>query len=309
MMTDRVVAHPAARAPQTVVVLGGTGFVGSALCRQLASHGHWQVVVVTRDRKRAESLAGLSHVVIEEADVFDVDALGKLLDQASAVVNLVAILHGDTQQFHRVHIKLPEQLARECRQRGHVRLVHVSALGVDSPGDSAYLQSKAWGEHLMRETWPDTTVLRPSVIFGTGDRFINTFARLQRFTPFVPLAFSEALFQPVWVEDVARALVACLDDPSTLGKVFECAGPTVLTLRELVRRSGEWAGVRRPIFRLPTPLAYAQAWLLEHLPGEPLMSRDNLRSMETPNIASTRLPSLHDLGITPRSLDDYLARS
>lgn len=308
-MTSQVIAHPAARAPRTVVVLGGTGFVGQALCRQLASHGHWQVVVATRDRQRAESLAGLAHVAVEEADVFDVEALDKLLERASAVVNLIAILHGDSQQFHRVHTKLPEQLARACRQRGDMRLIHVSALGVDSPGDSAYLQSKAWGERLMRETWPGTTVLRPSVIFGTGDRFINTFARLQRFTPFVPLAFSEALFQPVWVEDVARALATCLDDPSTTGQVFECAGPSVLTLRELVRRSGEWAGVRRPILRLPTPLAYAQAWLLEHLPGEPLMSRDNLRSMATPNIATAQVPSLRDLGITPRSLDDYLAPS
>jgi NADH dehydrogenase len=146
------------------------------------------------------------------------------------------------------------------------------------------------------------------VIFGKEDRFINTFARLQRLAPFVPLACSDARFQPVWVEDVARALAAALDRPDTCGRTFECAGPDVLTLRELVRRAGRRAGVARPILALPLPLARVQAWIMEQLPGEPLMSRDNLRSMQTPNVAAPGAPSLRDLDIVARSLDDYLAR-
>jgi NADH dehydrogenase len=184
--------------------------------------------------------------------------------------------------------------------------VHVSAIGVDDPRDSLYLQSKSWGERLALDAWSQTTVLRPSVIFGKEDRFINTFARLQRFAPFVPLACSQARFQPVWVEDVGHAIATTLERPEDAGRTFECVGPNELTLRDLVRRAGRWAGVPRPIVPLPLPLARLQAWLMEKLPGEPLMSRDNLRSMQAPNVATPGALSLADLGIVPRSLDDYL---
>lgn len=296
------------REPQTtVVILGGTGFVGRALCRQLAATGRWRVVVLTRGRAEKAPVAGLPNTVVEQVDVFDLAALRRKLQVADAVVNLVAILHGSSAQFHQVHISLPELLGREIRRGGGRRLVHVSALGVSEPGTSAYLQSKSWGERLVTGEWPETTVLRPSVIFGVEDRFINTFARLQRFAPFVPLACSGALFQPVWVEDVAGAIAACLERSATAGRIYQCAGPAVLTLRELVGRAGRWEGVERPVLPLPLPIAYAQAWLMELIPGEPLLSRDNLRSMQTPNVAAAGVPSLQDLGIVPRALDDYLS--
>jgi NADH dehydrogenase len=291
-----------------VVVLGGSGFVGRALCRQLSQLGRWRIVVLTRGDSKCAPIAGLPNVFVEQVDVFDVAALRRMLQAADAVVNLVAILHGSSAQFHHVHIKLPELLGREIRRVGGRRLVHVSALGVSEPGTSAYLQSKSWGERLVKGEWPGTTVLRPSVIFGAEDRFINTFARLQRFVPFIPLACSGALFQPVWVEDVASAIAACLDRGATAGRIYQCAGPAVLTLRDVVGRAGSWAGVERPILPLPLPIAHAQAWLMELMPGEPLMSRDNIRSMQTPNVSAAGLPSLQDLGIAPRALDDYLAR-
>lgn len=292
----------------TVLVLGGTGFVGRALCRQLSFRRDWRVIVTTRDPTRGGGIASLPNVSIERLDPFDEDGLRRALQRVDAIVDLVAILHGTAQQFHSAHVKLPDLLGREVRKLGGKRLVHVSAIGVDVPRDSLYLQSKAWGERLVLDAWPQTTVLRPSVIFGKEDRFINTFARLQRLAPFVPLACSDARFQPVWVEDVARALAAALDRPETCGRTFECAGPDVLTLRELVRRAGRWAGVARPILALPLPMARVQAWIMEQLPGEPLMSRDNLRSMQTPNVAAPGALSLRDLDIVARSLDDYLAR-
>ena len=290
-----------------VVVLGGTGFVGRSLCRRLAGRGDWNVQVLTRDLASGTSVAGLPGVQVMVADVFDTVSLRKHLQAADAVVNLVAILHGSARRFHHVHVELPELIGREVRRLGVRRLVHVSALGVHEPGASMYLQSKAWGERLIAGEWPDTTLLRPSVMFGAEDRFINTFARLERFAPVIPLACAQALFQPVWVEDVAQAIVAALDRDDALGRIYECAGPQVLSLRQLVRRAGEWARVARPIVPLPLPVAYAQAWILEQLPGEPVMSRDNLRSMQVPNVASTSLPGLPDLGIAARSIDDYLA--
>jgi uncharacterized protein YbjT (DUF2867 family) len=301
--------QPASRSPTaqpTVLVIGGTGFVGRALCRLLSARGDWRIVVTTRDPKHGGAISGFSNVFSERLDPLSKDGLRDALHSVDAVVNLAAILHGTSQQYHNAHIKLPDLLGREVRKLGGRRLVHVSAIGVDEPRESLYLQSKAWGERLVLDACPQATVLRPSVIFGKDDRFINTFARLQRFAPFVPLACSDARFQPVWVEDVARAIAAALDRTETSGRTFECAGPDVLTLRDLVRRAGQWAGVSRPIIPLPLPVAKAQAWIMEQLPGEPLMSRDNLRSMQTPNVATPGALSLRDLGIAARSLDDYL---
>jgi len=302
--------HPTSAAKPglpTVVVLGGTGFVGRALCRRLAAAGRWRVIVTTRSLASGAPRVRLANVDLRQVDAASEAGLRGVLEGADAVVNLIAILHGTARQFHDVHVALPERVARLVSTLGGRRLVHVSALGVDDPGDSLYLQSKASGERLALDAWPRTTVIRPSVIFGKEDRFINTFARLQRLVPFVPLACSQARFQPVWVEDVAHAIAACLERPETAGQAFECTGPDEMTLRDLVRCAGQWTGARRPIVPLPLPLAKVQAWLMEHLPGEPLMSRDNLRSMQTPNVATPGARALDDLGIVARSLDDYLA--
>jgi NADH dehydrogenase len=141
------------------------------------------------------------------------------------------------------------------------------------------------------------------VIFGAGDRFLNLFAGLQRLAPVLPLAGAACRFQPVWVEDVAEAIVRCLDNPRTAGTIFELAGPDVLTLAELVRGAARWSGAPlRPIVPLPAPLARAQAWLMERAPGEPLMSRDNLDSMQVDNVARGAAPGLAELGITAASL-------
>ena len=139
-------------------------------------------------------------------------------------------------------------------------------------------------------------------MFGEHDRFLNLFARMQAVMPVVPLAGADALFQPVWVEDVARALVRCLTDASTVGRVYECAGPDVMTLRELVRLAGRLSGHERPVFGVGDSVGRAQAALLSLLPGEPMMSADNLQSMKVPNVATGTLPGLRELGIVPTSV-------
>jgi NADH dehydrogenase len=180
--------------------------------------------------------------------------------------------------------------------------VHVSALGVGATAPSDYLRSKTAGEAVLRAAALDLTLLRPSVIFGAQDQFLNLFAKLQTVAPLMPLAGSGARFQPVWVDDVAEAIVRCLDAPATIGQTIECAGPDVLTLAELVRLAGRCSGHQRPILPLPLAVGRLQALLMECLPGQPLMSRDNLASMQTPNIASGSLPGLASLGITPASV-------
>jgi len=223
-----------------------------------------------------------------------------------AVVHLVAQLHGSEADFQRVHVDLPRRLAQACAKAGVRRVVHVSALGVATDAPSRYLRSKAAGEAALNAAGLDLTILRPSVMFGEQDRFLNLFARLQAVFPLLPLAGADSRFQPVWVEDVAAAIVRCLDDPATIGQTIECAGPDVFTLRQLAESAGRWSDHRRPVIGLPDALGRVQALVMECLPGEPLMSRDNLDSMRVPNVAGGKLPGLARLGIRPASLDSVV---
>jgi NADH dehydrogenase len=165
------------------------------------------------------------------------------------------------------------------------------------------LRSKAGGEAAVTSKTLDVTILRPSVMFGRGDRFLNLFASLQQLFPVMPLAGADARFQPVWVDDVAEAVVCCLGDRSTFGETIECCGPEVYTLRQLVEIAGRLVGHPRPVIALPAALGQLQALIFESLPGEPLMSRDNLRSMHVPNVASGERPGLARLGIQPAALE------
>jgi uncharacterized protein YbjT (DUF2867 family) len=283
---------------RNVLVLGGTGFLGAHVCEKLQRDG-WRVTVPTRRAINAKNVQHLPSLTVLEADVHQAAALDRLLPGHDAVVNLVAILHGDEAAFERTHVALPSKLARACLASGVRRLVHLSALGVASDSPARYQRSKARGEQVLREAGLDLTVLRPSVIFGAGDRFLNLFAKLQSVFPVVPLAGAHARFQPVWVEDVANAVVASLRQPSAVGQTIECVGPDVLTLADLVRIAGRYGSRQRPIIALPMALARLQAMLMELAPGDPLMSRDNLAAMSVDNVASGSLPGLEALGLRP----------
>ena len=289
-------------APPRVLVLGGTGFVGRHVCEQLARLG-WHITVPTRRAAHAASVQSLPGLTVIEASVHREADLARLMPGHDAVVNLVAVLHGDEDRFENVHVTLPAKIAHAMRQAGVQRLVHVSALGADLQGPSMYQRSKARGETVLQGASLALTVLRPSVIFGAEDKFLNLFADLQGIAPFMPLAGRRTRFAPVWVADVARAVVACLQQPGTTGQTYELCGPDVMTLGELVQRAGQWAGVNhgrgRPVIGLPLWMGWLQALAMEMAPGEPLMSRDNLSSMKVDNIATGQHPGLQALGITP----------
>lgn len=290
-----------------ILVLGGTGFVGRAVCEHLAERcTSGQITVPTRRAAHGNAVRLLPTVQVVPADVHDDAMLARLVAGHDVVVNLVAILHGSAAAFDHVHVQLPRRLAQACRQAGVRRLLHVSALGVGADVASApsnYLRSKTAGEHVLEQAGLQLTMFRPSVIFGAEDAFLNLFARLQALAPVLPLAGSDARFQPVWVDDVARAIVAALDRADSIGQTYECTGPGVYTLSELVRLAGRWSGHERPQIPLPEIIGRLQALVMEWLPGQPLMSRDNVDSMKLPNIASGRLPGLQALGITPTALE------
>ena len=296
--------------PQKALVLGGSGFVGHHLCAALSRQG-WHVTVPTR-RLPARSVQMLPGVSVVQADIHNAAQLRQLVQGHDAVINLVAILHGNAAAFEAAHVRLPKRIAQACHEAGVRRLIHVSALGADVNGPSLYQRSKARGEQLLQEAAQhhnlDLTLLRPSVIFGADDAFINLFARLQKIFPVMPLAGADAKFQPVWVGDVASAIVYALHQRHTIGQIYEACGKDVLRLRELVQLAGRFAGHERPVLALPHALGYAQALLMEWAPGPTLMSRDNLASMQVHNIASGQHEGLSALGIQhPKRLGDVFA--
>lgn len=290
---------------ERVVLVGGTGFVGRAVANRLSREGI-AVLVPTRRYIHAGELLVLPTVDVIEADIHDPATLERLFAGADAVVNLVGILHSRPGRpygpdFARAHVELPRKIVAACRAAGVARLVHISALGAAADGPSEYQRSKAAGEEAIHAAGnaPAWTILRPSVIFGREDSFLNMFVRLARRLPMLPLAGAHARFQPVHVEDVAEVVWRSLTEPSARGQTYEVAGPKVYTLRELVEYVSELSGRPRPVIPLPEGLALLQARLMELAP-RPLMSRDNVRSMRVDNVAGgAPLP----FGMTPAGLE------
>lgn len=282
-----------------ICILGGSGFVGSHLARELAAR-EFQVKVLTRQRERSKSLLVLPGVSVEEADIFDDAELQKHFASMDAVINLVGILHDARPHgFQSVHVDLPRKIAAAAIQSRVPRLLHMSALGAKADAPSAYLRSKAEGEaEILRaqEAGLNVTAFRPSVVFGPEDSFINLFARLVKLFPVIPLGSPDAKFQPVYVLDVVTAFIKSLTSTQTFGKSLELCGPKVYTLQQLIEFVAATLGLQRTVIPLNARLSYAQAFIFEFLPGK-LLSRDNLNSMQVANVCAAGLP--FDLMPTP----------
>ena len=283
-----------------VLVVGGSGFVGRHLVAALAAAGV-EVIVPTRRRERAKHLILLPTVDVVEADPLSSGVLEPLAAGCDAAINLVGVLHGP--DFRRPHIELPLAVVNACRAAGVPRLLHMSALGASREAPSEYLRSKGLGEEAVLAAEDlAVTVFRPSVIFGPDDSFLNLFARLAAVLPVLALACPGARFQPVYVGDVVRVMLAALASREAAGKAYELCGPKVYTLAELARYVCAATGRWRPVLGLPDGLAYLQAWMMEFLPV-PLLTRDNLRSMQVPSVCGECGAGALPFGIPPTALE------
>lgn len=271
------------------LILGGSGFVGRAICSKLVAAGH-SITVPTRKRDHARALFPLPSVTVVEADVHDPSALTQLAHGKDVVINLVGILNGD---FERAHVALTQNALAACKAAGVPRYLHMSALGASVDGPSEYQKTKAKAEAAVRASGLDFTVFAPSVIFGLGDAFLTKFAKMvSLLPPLMPMVLpgASARFQPVWVDDVARAFVAATGDKATVGQRYELVGPKVYTLRELVAYVMTLAHDKHMIIGLPGFATSLLAAILQYVPTQPL-TPDNVKSMSVANVSDAPFPA------------------
>jgi len=288
-------------ANELITVFGGSGFIGRHLIRRLARRG-----ARVRAAVRQPNLAGYLKVMGDAGQIEPVQAniryessIVQAMHGADKVINLVGILHeSGPQKFTRVQAEGAAAIARAASAAGVRKLVHVSAIGADAASSSSYARSKAAGEAAVREHFPTATIIRPSVVFGPEDDFFNRFAMLARMLPALPLiGGGHTKMQPVYVTDVADAIVRALDDAATDGKTYELGGPHIYTMKQIMEMVLEQTGRRRLLLPLPFFAARIQAALLQILP-RPLLTVDQVRLLETDNIVSQGALALKDLGVT-----------
>jgi uncharacterized protein YbjT (DUF2867 family) len=289
---------------QSIVVLGGTGFLGTRLVARLIKDSH-QVTVLSRDREQHKHLLVLPGLTLKNCDVYDEAQLSEHFRGKDVVINLVGILNErgfGGAGFRRAHTELTQSVLLAARSASVNRLLQVSALkaAVDAP--SYYLRSKGEAEQLIRESsFPlDWTILKPSVMFGPGDSFLNRFAGLLAAVPLIfPLAKPNARFQPVLVDDVIEALLRCLHGGACNRQTYELGGPQIYSLREIVGLVAKLTGQRRWIVGLPDAVARLQALAMDFVPGRPFSS-DNYRSLTVDSVCTE--DGFAKLGLKPQSM-------
>ena len=307
-------------ADRLVTVFGGSGFIGRHLVKRLASTGD-RVCGAVRDIEAARFLkpmGDVGQVVPLAANIRDDGSVRTAVQGADAVVISVGVLFNrGPQTFESIHVAAAERVAHAAKEAGAARLIHISALGADAHSDSAYARSKAEGEARVRKAFPGATIVRPGVVFGAEDQFFNRFAALARLVPALPV-FGRGLWdagssrmQPVFVGDVAEAIVRILDEPATAGEVYQLGGPQVYTYREIMELIMRETGRQRLLLPVPFWIAWIMAFFLEFLPTPPL-TRDQLALLATDNVVGEDAKGLTDLGIAAASVDaitpGYLAR-
>ena len=290
----------------TVTVFGGSGFLGRHTVRALARAGYRVRVAVRHPNLAMYVLpaGNVGQIEIRKTNVRDPDQVKAAVRGADAVVNLVGVLYErGHQNFEEVHVEAAEAIARAAKAEGAKTLVHVSAIGANPEADSAYATSKGEGERRVRAVFPDATILRPSIVFGPEDEFFNRFARLARLSPVLPLiGGGHTKFQPVFVGDVAAAVLKCVEEAATQGKTYELGGANVYNFKELMEFILHVIGRKRLLVPWPFALATINAFFLQFWP-KPLLTPDQVMLLKSDNVVTKGAKTLADLGIHPESVE------
>ena len=297
---------------KVATVFGGTGFVGRQIVCELASKGVI-VKVATRIPELVNNIkpcGDVGQIIPIACDYSNVESIASAVQGSQYVVNCIGSLYNRKKRgsFKKLHVDIPAMIARSCVERDVESFVHISALGCDK-AKSKYAQTKLEGENAVLSNMPEATILRPSVIFGKGDRFFNMFAELSRYMPFMPLiGGGKTKLQPVYVRDVAQAALKCLLPPAIgqefnpKGKIYELGGPEILSFREVYEKMFYYTNRSRPLIYTPWWLAKFQGAMLSLLPNPPI-TPDQVETLKCDSVVSEGSYTLEDLGIIAESMD------
>ncbi len=296
-------------ATRIVTVFGGSGFIGRYVVKRLAQRG-WAVRVAVRRPSRAaflQPVGDVGQITPLRAPLQDKGAVRDVLEGAEAAINLVGVLfERGKQRCEAEHLERARGVAAAAAAAGVKHLVQISAIGAEETADAKYARSKGAAERAVREAFPAAVVLRPSIVFGPEDEFFNLFASMAQLAPALPLiGGGRTRFQPVYVGDVADAVVRVLTDPACAGKTYELGGPRVYSFRELLELMLRQIGRRRLLLPLPFWVATLEAAVLERLPA-PLLTRDQVKLLRRDNVVSEGALTLADLGIRPTAAEVIL---
>ncbi len=297
-----------------VTIFGGSGFVGRYIAHHMA-HAGWRVRVAVRRPNEAMHVKLYGDVGQVEpilCNVRDEASTRRAIEGADAVVNCVGIMQETKfQSFEDVHVDAPAQIARLSAEAGVTKLVHISALGAVAGAESAYAETKAEGDALVLQAMPNAVILRPSVVFGTEDRFFNRMAAFSRLSPVLPLVGADTRFQPVYVNDIALAAETAITGNVASG-IYELGGPEVVSLHDLAKGAMKVAGRRRILLDVPFWLARMNAWgfeMLEKLTGglvPAMLTRDQLKMLQVDNVVNEGAVGFAELGIKPTAMESVL---
>lgn len=295
---------------KVATVFGGSGFVGRYIVKRLAKEG-WVVRVAVRDTEKAHFLqpyGNVGQIVRMPVPIQDEQAVREAVDGADAVFNAIGLLFepGGAQTFDEVHVNGPERIARLAAETGVKRLIHVSAIGADKESESVYARTKADGEAAIQKQFPQATILRPSIVIGPEDGFLNFFAQMARVSPALPLiGGGKTRFQPVYVGDVADAAMAAVHESKTKGKTYELGGPKVYTFKQLMELLLKEIRRKRLLLPIPFGVAQLQAGVAELLP-KPLLTRDQVTLLKQDNVVQKGALSFKTLGLEPQAIEAIL---
>jgi uncharacterized protein YbjT (DUF2867 family) len=293
---------------RVVTVFGGTGFLGRRVVHHLCEHGFF-ARIASRHVNRGRELFGPDGPQFQsiEVDIHDPGSVANALIGAYGAVNAVSLyVERAGETFHSVHVEAARRLAARAQQDGLKQLVHISGIGADVSSSSLYIRKRGEGERAVRAVFPDAVVVRPAVMFGPNDAFLTSLLALLRTLPIFPMfGRGRTRLQPVYVGDVAEAIVKAIEQTAKGGRTFECGGPRVYSYEELLRALMREAGLEARLVPMPFAAWHTLAWLAEILPDAPV-TRNQIELMQVDNVVSRDVPGFAELGISPRSVEGTL---